>query len=73
MAEADDAQREIIATLDRDPTVRAALIDFPDWFSAIDGVPNRTRAPLLWAYLQQHFAPAYDQQGVVFWLRKPPG
>jgi hypothetical protein len=71
-AEADDAQRDVIATLDRDTTVRAALLDFPDWFSAIDGVPNRDRAPLVWAYLQQHFAPAYDQQGVVFWLRKPP-
>ncbi|HLX07083.1 MAG TPA: hypothetical protein VKY89_04395 [Thermoanaerobaculia bacterium] len=64
------AQREIIARLERDRTVRAALIAFPDWFTAIDGVANRDRAPLIWRYLERRFAPAFDDHGVVFWLRR---
>ena len=64
------AQREVVAMLERDPSVRAALVDFPDWFTAIDGVPNRVRAPLVWAYLEQHFAPAFADRGVVFWTRR---
>jgi hypothetical protein len=64
------AQREVIAMLERDRSVRAALIDFPDVFTAIDGVSNRVRAPLLWSYLEQHFTPAFDDHGVVFWTRR---
>ncbi len=64
------AQREVIARLERDHTVRAALIAFPDWFTAIDGVANRDRAPRIWRYLELHFAPAFDDHGVVFWLRR---
>jgi hypothetical protein len=64
------AQREAVAALERDRTVRAALIDFPDVFTAIDGVSNRVRAPLLWRYLEQHFTPAFADHGVVFWLRR---
>jgi hypothetical protein len=68
--ESPAAQREVIAMLERDRTVRAALIDFPDVFTAIDGVPNRVRAPLVWHYLEQHFAPAFAEHGVVFWIRR---
>jgi len=64
------AQREVVAMLERDPSVRAALVAFPDWFTAIDGVPNLVRAPLLWRYLQEHFSPAFDDHGVVFWIRR---
>jgi hypothetical protein len=64
------AQREVIAMLERDRSVRAALVDFPDVFTAIDGVSNRVRAPLLWSYLEQHFIPAFDDHGVVFWTRR---
>jgi len=64
------AQREVIAMLERDRAVRAALVGYPDWFTAIDGVPNSVRAPLLWSYLQTRFAPAYDEHGVVFWMRR---
>jgi hypothetical protein len=64
------AQREIVAMLERDRSVRAALVAFPDWFTAIDGVSNQVRAPLLWRYLQEHFEPAFDDHGVVFWTRR---
>ncbi|HEY8022156.1 MAG TPA: hypothetical protein VIH93_13710, partial [Thermoanaerobaculia bacterium] len=64
------AQREIVAMLERDRAVRAALVGFPDWFTAIDGIPNSTRAPLLWSYLRTRFAPAYEDHGVVFWMRR---
>jgi hypothetical protein len=68
--ESEAAQREVIAALDRDTSVRAALVGFPDWFSAIDEVPNRVRAPLIWRYLQDHFTPGFEDHGVVFWVRK---
>ena len=70
MYEREAAQREVIAALERNHRVRAALIVFPSAYSSIDGVPNRDRAPLVWQYLQHHFSPAFDQDGVVFWLRK---
>lgn len=67
--ESEAAQREVIATLERNRRVRAALIVFPSAYSSIDGVPNRERAPLVWRYLETHFTPAFDEEGVVFWLR----
>jgi hypothetical protein len=66
------AQREVIAALARDRSVRAVLIGFPAWSTAIDGIPNRVRAPLVWRYLGEHFAPAFDEHGVIFWSRKGP-
>ena len=63
------AQREVVAMLERDHSVRAALVAFPDWFTAIDGVPNQVRAPLIWRYLEEHFTPAFADHGVVFWIR----
>jgi hypothetical protein len=33
-------------------------------------VSNATRAPLVAQYLQTHFAPAFEQGGVVFWKRR---
>lgn len=70
MYEREAAQREVIATLEGNRRIRAALIVFPSAYSAIDGVSNRDRAPLVWHYLQQHFMPAFDEDGVAFWLRK---
>jgi hypothetical protein len=64
------AQREVVAMLERDRSVRAALVAFPDWFTAIDGISNQVRAPLLWRYLQEHFTPAFADHGVVFWIRR---
>lgn len=64
------AQREVVAMLERDRSVQAALVAFPDWFTAIDGVPNQVRAPLVWRYLEEHFTPAFAEHGVVFWIRR---
>jgi hypothetical protein len=64
------AQREVVAMLERDRSVRAALVAFPDWFTAIDGVSNQVRAPLIWRYLEEHFTPAHADHGVAFWIRR---
>ena len=63
-------QREVIDTLERDRSVQLALMRFPYFSYALDGVPNATRAPLVAQYLQTHFAPAFEQSGVVFWRRR---
>ncbi|HWW60604.1 MAG TPA: hypothetical protein VN181_04475, partial [Thermoanaerobaculia bacterium] len=69
--ETEKAQRQVIAVLERNRSIRAALIVFPDALSRIDDVPNATRAPLVWRYLETHFTPAVDENGVIFWLRRP--
>jgi hypothetical protein len=63
-------QREVIAALERDHSVRLALIHFPYFSFTLDRVPNATRAPLVAQYLQTHFVPAFEQGGVVFWKRR---
>ncbi|HEX9407479.1 MAG TPA: hypothetical protein VF975_09190, partial [Thermoanaerobaculia bacterium] len=68
--ESEEAQRKVIATLQSDRSVRAALIEFPGGLSQIDGIPNRMRAPLVWQYLQRNFRPALDEKGVVIWTRR---
>jgi hypothetical protein len=68
--EEPSAQREVIATLERNRNIRAALVSFPGPGNAIDGISNRDRAPLVARYLSEHFQPAFDQNGVVFWIRR---
>ncbi|MDQ6800067.1 MAG: hypothetical protein M3041_04440, partial [Acidobacteriota bacterium] len=63
-------QREVIGALERDRSVRLALVRFPYFSYALDGVPNAERAPLVAQYLQTHFVPAFEQGGVVFWKRR---
>jgi hypothetical protein len=63
-------QQEVIATLERNRKIRAALIAFPFAYASIDGIANADRAPLVSRYLQTHFAPALDQDGVVIWMRR---
>jgi hypothetical protein len=65
--EPQSRQREVIAALDRNPRVRAALIDAN---TGLDGVPNEVRAPLVWQYVQQHFEPRFTSGNLVFWIRK---
>jgi hypothetical protein len=67
--ESEPAQREVIGRIERNRKITAALVSFPAAYSSIDGIPNRERAPLVWKYLQEHFALAFDEQGVVFWKR----
>jgi hypothetical protein len=65
-----EAQREVIAALERNPRVRAVLMVFPGGLPTIDGIQSTERAPLVWSYLQQRFAPAFEENGVVFWVRR---
>ena len=67
--ESENAQRAVIAALQRNQKVRAVVIEFPDGLGVIDGVSNRDRAPLVWRYLETHFAPAFAENGVVIWRR----
>jgi hypothetical protein len=71
--ERENAQRNVIATLQRDRSIRAALIAFPTAYTTIDGIPNNMRAPLVWAYLQKHFRPAMNENGVEMWVRADVG
>lgn len=64
-----DAQRQVIARIEANPHIRAALIAFPGSNPDVDRVRNSDRAPLVWAYLQSHFAPQFERDGVVFWKR----
>ena len=65
-----EAQNNVIAALERNRDVRAALIAFPDALSGIDGVADAERAPLVWHYLQNNFRPDFDENGVVIWRRR---
>lgn len=62
--ETESGQREVIAALERNREVRYALVPVSERDAAIDGVPNTIRAPLVWAYVRQHFAPVYDDGDV---------
>ena len=68
--ESESAQKRVIATLQRDRSIRAVVIDFPDGLGVIDGVSNRARAPLVWSYVQNNFAPAFAENGVAIWKRR---
>ena len=65
-----ERQREVIDRIAANPKVRLALIPAPgDPTVLLDGVPNEVRAPMVWAYLQAHFRPAFEHDNVVFWER----
>jgi hypothetical protein len=66
----EEMQRQVIDRIEHNPHIRAALIACPGTNSWVDGVPNQQRAPLVWSYLEHHFTPAFDEDGVVFWRRK---
>jgi hypothetical protein len=63
-------QREVIARLDANPRVRFAIVATGIDAASVDGVPNSVRAPLVWAYIQQHFTLDHEEAGLGFWLRK---
>jgi hypothetical protein len=68
--ESDAAQREVIARLDGDRDVRVALMPAAPMDGTVDQIPNAVRAPLVWAYLETHFTPDFQEGDVVFWKRK---
>lgn len=64
-------QREVIRRIEENPKIRAALVpSHPQSRYAVDGIPNATRAPLVWAYLEENFTPDFEEGDVVFWRRK---
>jgi hypothetical protein len=67
--EPDSRQREVISAIESNRRIRAALVPPPDDDTAVDGVPNSVRAPLVWRYLQTHFTPDFAEGQVVFWKR----
>jgi hypothetical protein len=66
-----DRQRDVIRRIEQNPRIRFALMP-PDPIddTAVDGVPNRVRAPLVYDYLRQHFTPDHEEGGVHFWTRR---
>jgi hypothetical protein len=66
--ETEDAQREVIAAVERNPHVRAVLRSNPR--GTIDGVPNAVRAPRVEEFIRERFRPFYREGEVEFWLRK---
>lgn len=73
--EPPERQNDVIARIESNARIRFALVPAANHSTYVDGVPNETRAPLVWTYLQQHFTPDYEEDGVVFWRRneaQPP-
>jgi hypothetical protein len=69
--ETEERQRQVIAAIESNPRVRAALVPSgPSDNTGVDNIANQIRAPLVWAYLQQHFQPSFQEGIVVFWMRK---
>jgi hypothetical protein len=69
--EPDELQREVIARIERNPRIRAAMVPLPNFDpSGVDLIRNDVRAPLVWRYLQEHFEPDFEEGPVVFWRRK---
>ena len=62
-------ERETARALERDRSIQAVLIRYGDE-SDVDGIPNRERAPKVWEIIERDFQPAWDRDGVVFWIRK---
>jgi hypothetical protein len=68
--EPEARQREVIAAIEHNPAIRAALVPLEGDDTGVDGVGNPTRAPLVWKYLKEHFEPDFQEARVVFWRRK---
>jgi len=69
--ETAERQRDVIRRIEQNPRIRFALMPpEPIDNTAVDGVENRIRAPLVYDYLRQHFTPDYDEGGVYFWRRR---
>ena len=66
----EERQRDVIARLEANRHVRAALVPKGLSDGTLDGVADQVRAPLLWDYLRENFEPAFEANGIVFWKRK---
>ncbi|HXH39979.1 MAG TPA: hypothetical protein VNN08_15215 [Thermoanaerobaculia bacterium] len=69
--ETEERQREVIARIEQNPRIRFALMPGdPVDTTAVDAIANRDRAPLVYAYLKDHFTQDYEEGGVIFWRRR---
>lgn len=69
--EPEELQREVIARIEANPRVRAAIMPIAhNDPSGVDLIGNDIRAPLVWKYLQEHFEPDYEEGPVAIWKRK---
>jgi hypothetical protein len=68
--ETEERQRDVIRRIEQNPHIRFAIMPPEADNTTVDGVPNHVRAPLVYAYLQQHFTPDHEEGGVNFWRRK---
>lgn len=66
----EERQLEVIRRLESDPRIRAVLLPGPSGRYMVDRVSNAERAPLVWQYVQDHFAPDFEEGDVVMWRRK---
>jgi hypothetical protein len=67
--EPEGRQRAVIAALERNPHVKAALVPKPGDGTGVDNVSNDVRAPLVWEYVRTHFHADFEEGNVVFWRR----
>ena len=63
-------QREVIARIEANPRIRFAIVSASVDAASVDGVPNSVRAPLVWNYIQEHFALDHQEGGLAFWYRR---
>jgi hypothetical protein len=68
--ESEEAQAEVIASVERNPRVRAVLVSTGLPSEPIDGIPNAVRAPRVAAFLRSNFEPFFRRERVEFWLRR---
>jgi hypothetical protein len=68
--ETEPLQREVIARLEANRRVRFAIAPVGVDAASVDAVANSTRAPLVWAYIQQHFTLDREEAGLQFWVRR---
>jgi hypothetical protein len=71
--ESESAQREVIATVAANPRVRTVLMFSGLLAQDIDHISNSERAPLVAAFLREHFRPFSNHGGIEFWIRKDRG
>ncbi|HEY3055872.1 MAG TPA: hypothetical protein VGK31_08080, partial [Thermoanaerobaculia bacterium] len=68
--ETEELQRQVIARIDANPNVRAALVPASGEGGSVDNIPNQIRAPLVWKYVAEHFTPDHAEDDVAFWRRR---
>ncbi len=71
--ESERAQREVVAAVAGNPRVRTVLMFSGLLAQDIDQISNSTRAPLVAAFIREHFRPFTKAGDIEFWIRKDAG